>query len=73
MFNKEADWPIARQDRVRERAKWRMLGRRRSQRNHEQMQRESRWAYHTEKRYQVTWQSIDKKYGLQEAVRVYSG
>ena len=61
-LDKEADWPIAEQDKVRRRAKQKILGRR-SQKNSEQTQRETRWACHTEERYQAMWQSVDKYMG----------
>lgn len=56
-FNKETDWLVAGQDKVRERAKDRRLGTKRVKLRVTVRPRETRW-------YQATWQRIDKKYGL---------
>lgn len=60
---KEANYPIAGQveGKAKLKERWeegQSLG------GLEQTNREARCACHTEKRYQVTWQSVDKKNGL---------
>ena len=50
-FNKEADGPIAEQDKVRQESQTENAGKKKGRvRSHQKMQREARWACHTEKR-----------------------
>lgn len=63
-FNKEANQPIAEQD-VRWESQIENAGRKKDgARQSPEMQREARWAYCIEKRYQATWQSTVKKHWL---------
>ena len=66
LVNKDADWPVAEQNKVGQESQTENAGKEKGRGvcSRQQMQREARWTCCTEKRYQATWQTIDKKYVL---------
>lgn len=64
--NNEADWPITGQVEVRKDLQTKRGCKKKKEISGvtKRCKGSSRWTCHTEKRYQVTWQSLGKKYGL---------
>ena len=61
-FNKEADWPIAEQNKFRLETKLKMMGRRKAESGVMSRCREKQDEHAVLRK--GTWQSTDKKYGL---------